>query len=150
MPFGDLAQGAFFLAPFMALFHKQNSAGEKPLVRRVAQRGGAYVKRGFVGSSPAAIILNITYGLAVYPDSRARAGRRVYSHELPPSPPHGQRTNCPIIAPVPATLDGTARASRLAKCISLDPRSTIALPGKGIAFCLALLLMGFAPVYPNG
>jgi hypothetical protein len=24
----------------MALFHKQNSAGEKPLVRRVAQRGG--------------------------------------------------------------------------------------------------------------
>ena len=62
----------------MALFHKQNSAGEKPLVRRVAQRGGAYVKRGFVGSSPAAIILNITYGLAVYPDSRARAGRWVY------------------------------------------------------------------------
>jgi hypothetical protein len=26
-PFGDLAQGAFLLAPFMALFHKQNSAG---------------------------------------------------------------------------------------------------------------------------
>jgi hypothetical protein len=41
-PFWDLAQGAwaFLLAHFMALFYKQNSAGENPLVRRVAQRGG--------------------------------------------------------------------------------------------------------------
>jgi hypothetical protein len=54
----------------MALFHKQNSAGENPLVRRVAQRGEDL--------SPSAIILNITRGLPVYPDSRARAGRRAY------------------------------------------------------------------------
>jgi hypothetical protein len=37
---GDLAQGAFLLAPFMALFRKQNSVGKNPLplVRRVARR----------------------------------------------------------------------------------------------------------------
>ena len=118
-PFWDLAQGAFLLAPFMALFHKQNSAGENPLVRRVAQRGGdlCLCKTRLRGSSPAAIILNSTHGLPVCPDSRARAGRRVYSHELPPLPPRGQRTNCPII--VPATLDGTTRAWRSA-CPSIS------------------------------
>ena len=92
--------------------------------------------------SPSAIILNLNFtrwhrGLPVYPDSRTRAGRGVYSHELPPSPPHGQRTNYPII--VPATLDGTARAWRSAYL----PTPGVALPGKDIAFCLAVLLMGF-------
>jgi hypothetical protein len=93
-----------------------------------------------MGSSPAVIILNLIHGLPVYPNSRARAGRRVYSHELPPSQPHGQRVNCPII--VPATLDGTARAWRSAHP-SIPGVRIIALPGKDIAFCLALLLMGF-------
>jgi hypothetical protein len=80
---------AFLLAPFMALFHQPNSAGENPLVRRVAHRGEDLCKTRLVGSSPAAIILNFTHGLPVYeypnlgPNSRARAGRRVYSHELP-------------------------------------------------------------------
>jgi hypothetical protein len=129
----------------MVLFHTQNSAGETPLVRRVAQRGEDSC-RGLVGSSPAAIILNCTHGLPVYPDSRARAGRGVYSHELPPSLPHGQRTNCPIYNSVPAALDGTARAWRSAH----PPIPEVASPGKDTAFCLAVLLMGFTPVYPNG
>jgi hypothetical protein len=83
-PFWGLGSGAIFLALFMALFHKQNSAGENPLVRRVAQRAegrglnGMDVKRGPVGLSPSVIILNFTRGLPVYPDSRARAGRGVY------------------------------------------------------------------------
>jgi hypothetical protein len=58
----------------MALFYKQNSAGENPLARRVAQRGGGtYVKkrgRGLVpscvGSNSTVIILNFTRGLPVY------------------------------------------------------------------------------------
>jgi hypothetical protein len=151
-PFGDLVQGAFLLAPFMALFHKQNSAGENPFVRRVAQRGGGLCKtrlRGFKSRRNNFKFYTWFTRLPVYPNSRARAGRRAYSHELPPSPPHGQRTNCPIIVLIPAALDGTARAWRSAYNV---PRSyiIIALPGKDIAFCLALLLMGFTPVYPNG
>jgi hypothetical protein len=47
---GSGGRGLFLSAPFMALFHKQNSAGENPLVRHVAQRGGDLCKtrlRGF-------------------------------------------------------------------------------------------------------
>jgi hypothetical protein len=61
-----------------------------------------------------------------------------------------------LITLAPATLDGTARAWRSA----FPSIPGVALPGKDIAFCLALLLMGFAlvypilmgfaPVYPNG
>jgi hypothetical protein len=61
---------------------------------------------------------------------------------------HGQRNNCPMI--VPATFGVGRHGARLAKCIpgalSLDPRSIMALPGNDTALCLALLLMGFAPV----
>ena len=58
-PLLRLGSGAFvwrLFTFFMALFNKHNSAGENPLARRVAQRGGAYVKRGLVDSSPAAVI----------------------------------------------------------------------------------------------
>jgi hypothetical protein len=34
-PLWGLGSGAFFWPFFMTLFHKQNSAGENPLVRRV-------------------------------------------------------------------------------------------------------------------
>jgi hypothetical protein len=37
-----------------------------------------HVKRGLVGLSPSAIILNFTRSLPDYPDSRARAGGGVY------------------------------------------------------------------------
>jgi hypothetical protein len=47
----------------------------------------------------------------------------VYSHELPPSPPHGQMANYLYPKVVPATLDGGRWGARLAKCTSLDPRS---------------------------
>ena len=103
-----------------SLFHKQNSPGKNPYCRRGAwPRGeGACVKRGLVGSNPAVIILNFTHNLPVCPDSRARAGRGVYSHALPPSTPHGQRTN------YPSTRHVGRHGARLTKCISLDPRSS--------------------------
>jgi hypothetical protein len=62
---GAWLRGLFFWPFFMALFHKQNSAGENPLVRRMARgpEGRAHVKRGLMGSSPAVIVLNFTRGL---------------------------------------------------------------------------------------
>jgi hypothetical protein len=92
------------------------------------------VKRGYVGSSPAAIILHFTHGLPVYPFTHTAEpvlAVGVYSHELPPSPPHGQRTNCPMIAP--ATLDGTARAWRSAHS-SIPGVQWLCSPEKDIAF----------------
>ena len=62
---------------------------------------------------------------------------------------HGQRTNYPIT--VPATSDGTARVWRRAFCIPRYPEyNSFIVHGKDIAFCLALLLMGFTPVYQMG
>ena len=49
---------------------------------------------------------------------------------------------------VPVTLDGTARAWR--NTYPSIPGVALRFTGKHIAFCLAMLLMGFAPVYPNG
>ena len=48
-----------FQALFMALFHKQNFAGEEPIgeARGPEGRGLVHVKRGPVGLSPSAIIL---------------------------------------------------------------------------------------------
>jgi hypothetical protein len=111
-----------------------------------------YVKRGFVGSSPAVIILNFTHGPWFARSPRQPSPRwpccRVYTVVIATNYRHHHhigkgKGNCHII--VPAAFDGTARAWRIP-----DPRSIIALPGKEIAFCLALRLMGFAPVYPNG
>jgi hypothetical protein len=49
-----------------------------------------------------------------------------------------------LITLAPATFDGTARAWRS----TFTSIPGVALPGKNIAFCLALLLMGFALLYP--
>ena len=80
-PFWGLGLGAIFWPIFLALFHKQNSAGEKSVGeargRGPEGRGLIYVKRGLVGLSPSAIIFNFTRGLPVYPDSRVRAGRGI-------------------------------------------------------------------------
>ena len=59
---------------------------------------------------------------------------------------HHHHMGLGLITLVPATLDGTARASRSA----YPSIPGVDLPGKDIAFCLALLLMGITPVYPNG
>jgi hypothetical protein len=62
----------------MALFYKQNSASEKPIGEARGPEGGRglmHVKRGLVGLSPSAIILNFTRGLPVYPDSRQPSPR---------------------------------------------------------------------------
>jgi hypothetical protein len=68
-----------------------------------------------------------------------------FTQTASPSRPHGQRTKCPVTVAV--ALDGTARAWRSA-CPSIG--AWWLCPGKDIAFCLALLLMGFAPVHSNG
>jgi hypothetical protein len=98
LDFGGLAQGRFLWPFFMALFHKQNTAGENPLVRRVAQRGGDLCKtrpRGFKSLRNNFKFYPWFTRLPRQPSPRWPWGL-YHSHELPPSPPPGQRANCPI------------------------------------------------------